>query len=186
MLTPQQQEAVRRIAAAAVACEVAIGCPAELTAAQCIFESGYLSHAPGNNAFGIKAHAGVDEQYLSTAEWLTESELEQFLRGHLKRRAELRQPVQQVGNRKLYDCLDAFAAYSTLADCFSDHARLIQCGAYSQAWAAYQADHDLDRYIAGVAAHYATDPEYARRISSEAHSSTVQLAVQAVRQAVVS
>jgi len=36
---------------------------------------------------------------------------------------------------------------------------------------------DLDRYIAGVAKHYATDPNYRTSITAEAHSSTVQNAI---------
>jgi flagellum-specific peptidoglycan hydrolase FlgJ len=54
MLTPQQEAALSQIVAAAVASERATGLPAELSAAQCIFESGWLSRMPGNNCFGIK------------------------------------------------------------------------------------------------------------------------------------
>jgi flagellum-specific peptidoglycan hydrolase FlgJ len=155
MLTPQQQEAVRQIAEAAVDCETATGCPAALTAAQAIFESGYLSRRPGNNCFGIKADGhGAGTQYVVTHEYLNGTWEEMPL---------------------------AFESYNSLADCFADHARLIQCGVYAAAWARFQADRDLDAYIAGVAAHYATDPNYARSITAEAHGATVTNALAAAR-----
>lgn len=160
MLNPMQQDAVRRIAKAAIACERATGCPAELTAAQCIFESGYLAHAPGNNCFGIKRdHRGSGGQYILTRE---------FLNGAWA-------TMQQE-----------FETYASLEDCFADHARLLQHGVYAAAWLRYQKDDNLDAYIAGVSALYATDPEYRKRISAMAHSSTVQTAVQQLRVEVVS
>lgn len=156
MLTPEQQDAVTKIAQAAVVSERATGCPAELTAAQCIFESAYLSRCPGNNCFGIKADAhGSGVQYALTRE---------FIEGTWR--------VMRL----------AFETYVSLADCFSDHARLIQGGVYAAAWQTYQKDHDLDKYIAGVSAHYATDPAYAAKMKAEANSSTIQVAVQAARQ----
>jgi flagellum-specific peptidoglycan hydrolase FlgJ len=155
MLTPEQEAAVERIAAAAVSSQVATGCPAALSAAQCIFESGYLSRCPGNNCFGIKADAhGSGTQYVLTHEFLDGSWTEMPL---------------------------AFEAYPSLVDCFSDHARLIQNGVYAVAWQAYAASSKdasaLDEYIAGVAAHYATDPNYRTAITNEAHSATVQNAL---------
>ncbi|MDE2099625.1 MAG: glucosaminidase domain-containing protein [Patescibacteria group bacterium] len=156
MLTPEQQDALRRIARAAVASEKATGVPAELTAAQCIFESAWLTRAPGNNCFGIKRDGkGDGVQYVLTHEYL-DGQWKQI-------------PL-------------AFEVYPNLAACFSDHSRLIQTGVYAPAWQKYSSDHDLDALIKGVAAHYATDPEYAKKIALEANSSTVQLAVQAARQ----
>lgn len=155
MLTPAQQDAVAKIAEAAVASQIATGVPASFTAAQCIFESGYLARCPGNNCFGIKADArGSGAQYVLTHE---------FLNGQWKE-----MPL-------------AFEAYASLADCFADHARLIQSGVYAPAWLAYsasqQTSEELDEYIAGVAKHYATDPNYCAEITAEAHSATVQTAV---------
>lgn len=160
MLTPEQQAAAVKIAAAAVASERSTGCPAELSAAQCIFESAYLRRMPGNNCFGIKPDAhGSGTKYTLTSEFISGEWIHKVLE---------------------------FEAYATLADCFADHARLIQQGIYAEAWRRYQADHDLDRYIVGVALHYASDPDYRIKISTEAHSSTVQMAVQAARAAVIS
>jgi flagellum-specific peptidoglycan hydrolase FlgJ len=151
VLTPSQQAAVVTIATAAVTCQRLTGCPAALSAAQCIFESSYLTRAPGNNCFGIKVDAhGSGTQYVVTHEFLNGQWLEMPL---------------------------AFESYLTLADCFADHARLIQSGVYAPAWQAYLAGRDLDAYIRGVAAHYATDPAYATNMLAEAHSSTVSQAL---------
>ena len=159
-LTAQQQEALVKIAAAAVSSEKQTGCPAELSAAQCIFESAWLSRCPGNNCFGIKSDAhGSGVQYILTHEYL-DGTWEQM-------------PL-------------AFKTYTSLAECFSDHARLIQQGVYAKSWAQFQADGNLRDYIAGVAAHYATDPNYAAQITAEAFSSTVANALRAVEGVVIS
>jgi flagellum-specific peptidoglycan hydrolase FlgJ len=157
-MTPQQQQAnLLLIAEASVASERATGCPAELSAAQCIFESGWLAKCPGNNCFGIKVDArGSGVQYVLTSE---------FINGEWEH-----MPL-------------AFETYNSLADCFSDHARLIEQGVYAAAWAAYQQTRDLDAYIAGVAAHYATDPTYRVKITAEAHSIAVEAAVRNARAA---
>lgn len=156
MLTPDQQAALTKIADASVAAERATGCPAELSAAQAIFESGWLSRCPGNNCFGIKSDAhGCGVQYFLSHE---------FIGG-----AWVEEP-------------EAFEKYASLADCFSDHARLITEGApYAQAWSKYQADHDLDALIQGICPIYAKDPSYTAKIRQEAHGSTVSLAVQLAR-----
>jgi flagellum-specific peptidoglycan hydrolase FlgJ len=180
MLTPEQQAAVKVIVAAAVASERATACPAELSAAQCIFESGYLSRAPGNNCFGIKS-TSVNEpcQLLTTKEWFTDQQLTSFLNGRPGRTAV---PTGNVnGARKEYSAQDWFRSYDTLAGCFNDHARIIQNGPYLSAWQQYRLDRILDAYIAGVAAHYATDPTYKDQITSEARSATVTAALAAAR-----
>lgn len=155
-LTPQQQDALQKIATASVECERRTGVPAEITAAQAILESGWLKSAPGNNCFGIKANSkgAAGSQSCTTTE---------FIGGEAKRLTQ------------------DFATYNTLADCFADHARLIQCGVYEKAWLNYQRTHDLDGYIRDIAEHYATDPTYATKISSIAHGYNVQIAVQAHR-----
>lgn len=152
-LTPQQQDALAKIASASVECERRTGCPAEVTAAQAILESGWLEHAPGNNALGIKSNSkGAQGQQT----YCTKEQLDGVL-----------QTVRA-----------GFATYHTLADCFADHARLLQCGVYEGAWIQYQKDHNLDAFIKGIAAHYATDPGYAGKVSQIAHMSSVQIAVQ--------
>lgn len=155
VLTAEQGAAVQLIAQAAVASQAATQCPAPMSAAQCIFESGYLARAPGNNCFGIKLDVrGNGCQYILTHE---------FLNGQWEE-----MPL-------------AFETYATLADCFSDHARLLQSGVYEPAWDNYRASartsEDLDEYIRAVSRFYATDPDYCAEITAEAHSATVQNAI---------
>ena len=45
----------------------------------------------------------------------------------------------------------------------------------------YQAHHDLDAYIRGIAEHYATDLEYAAKIIQLAHGPNVAAAIVAAR-----
>jgi flagellum-specific peptidoglycan hydrolase FlgJ len=145
MLTDKQKSALQMIAAAAVACELGTGCPAELSAAQCILESGWLTRCPGNNCFGIKA-TDDSRVYTITKEFLN-------------------------GTWKTLNL--AFEKYATLADCFKAHARLIQGGRYAPAWKAYQQTHNLGALIAGIAPIYATAPDYAGLVSSIARSLSV-------------
>lgn len=155
VLTPAQHDAVGTIARAAVVCEQLTQCPAEMSAAQCIFESAYLTKSPGNNCFGIKCDQhGSGTQYVLTHEFVD-------------------------GSYKLMP--QTFETYLSLTACFADHARLIQTGVYALAWAQYLIDRDIDRYITGVAVHYASDQQYAGKIIQEAHSATVQEALQQIR-----
>ena len=155
MLTPQQQAALKQIAEAAVAAERETGVPAAISASQCILESAWLQVAPGNNCFGIKARTDANCQYCLTKEYLN----------------------GECVTRKL-----GFATYPSLAACFAAHARLLQFGVYAPAWRRYQANHDLDAYIRGVAEHYATDPVYAAKILQLAHGPHVCAAVKEARQ----
>jgi flagellar protein FlgJ len=154
-MTPEQLAALRRIAEAAAAAERDTGCPAEISAAQCIVESAWLAIAPGNNCFGIKAKAGDNCQYCLTKEYLNGEWTSQTL---------------------------AFATYPTLTACFAAHAQLLQRGVYAPAWQHYQGNHDLDAYIRGIAEHYATDPGYAPKILRLAHGPHVAAAVVEARQ----
>ena len=158
MLTTEQLSALEQIATAAVAAERETGTPAELSAAQAIFESSWGTRAPGNNMFGIKntdRYPGC--QYCITRE---------FLNGTWQQ-----MPL-------------AFEVYPTLAACFSDHARLIQGGPYKVAWKRYQADHSLDGLIAGIGPIYASDPLYSVQIKVLAHGPHVAAAIVAARNSV--
>lgn len=154
-MTPEQYSALRRIAEAAVAAERETGCPAEISAAQCIVESAWLEVAPGENCFGIKSRPDGDCQYCLTKE---------YINGEWK-------------NQKI-----AFAVYPDLAACFAAHARLLQCGGYAPAWRRYQANHDLDAYIRAIAEHCATDPGYAPKTLQLAHGPHVYAAIMEERQ----
>jgi flagellum-specific peptidoglycan hydrolase FlgJ len=180
----QQNVLEDEIAPAAVACERAAGCPAELTAAQAILESGWLDKAPQNNCFGIKAHALVEgRQLLTTTEWFTEQEAAAFVALGDQREAELVDPPQVSGTRKKYRVKDWFAAYPDLTACFTDHARVLQSPVYAPAWTRYRADGDLEAFIRGVAAHYATAPTYADSILQFVQNSHVAAAIAASRSA---
>lgn len=151
MLTPDQQKAVDQICGAAWETCRPDFLLAAFTASQAIFESAYLTRAPGNNCFGIKLDGhGTGAQYVMTHE---------YLNGQWKE-----MPLE-------------FEAYASLESCFADHARLIQAGVYAPAWEQYQADHDIDTYIRGVSEHYATDPNYADQMIAETHSQTVSAAL---------
>ena len=153
MLTSAQLSALQTMAAAAVAAERATGCPAELSTAQCIVESAWLTRSPGNNCFGIKA-TDTNCTYCQTKEYL---------------------------NGQWSTLTLAFEAYAALADCFAAHARLLQRGVYLTAWNWYQQSHDLNSYIEGIAASYATDPGYASKILTLAHGPHVMAAIAAAR-----
>lgn len=145
MLTVAQSAALEKIGEASVACERLTGIPAELTAAQCILESGWLAHAPQNNCFGIKHSSGPDN-YQLTREYL---------------------------NGNWLQCEQDFQAYDSLAACFAAHARLLKQGPYQPAWEEYQKTHDLPEFISGISAHYATDLWYAPHVAELSRDSRV-------------
>lgn len=183
MLTQSQKQALDLIAVASVECEQATAVPAELSAAQAILESGWLSRVSRNNCFGIKAHPGApDRQLLATVEWFTDQECARFLAGATGRTAVLdpTKPTTPQGRRK-YDAHDWFAAYPNLTACFTDHARVLRLPIYSDAWRAYEEKHDFAALVRGIAAHYATDPHYAGSVMAVASSPAVAAAVVGVR-----
>ena len=152
-MTPQQDQALTKIAAASVVAEDQTGCPAELSAAQCIVESAWLTRCPGFNCFGIKA-TDTHATYQLTKEYL---------------------------NGQWQTMTLAFEAYDSLADCFIAHARLLQGGPYLPAWRQYQIDHNLDNLISGICPIYATDPNYTKLITTLAHGPHVTAAIAQAR-----
>lgn len=157
----------KRIAEAAHQMEQQTGVPKEFAAAQCCLESGWLERCPGNNPFGIKAHANTSTQLIQTKEFFTDSEAAAFkARGN---RIELDldrngQPVI-VNGKKRYTVWDKFAAYPSLEAAFLDYANLLKTGKYFQpSWIAFQEHQDRNRYISEMAKAYATDPEYASKV----------------------
>lgn len=164
-LTPEQrQEALVKIAEASVIAEQtdARHCPAELSAAQCILETGWLQHYPDNNCFGIKD----TDRYPGAVYVFTK----EFENGEWK-------------TLKL-----AFESYPTLADCFIDHGRLITggfvCGhpnCYYPAYNHYLVDRDVEAFARRISAHYATDPAYAGKIVSLMNREDLADAIAAAR-----
>jgi flagellum-specific peptidoglycan hydrolase FlgJ len=178
-----QKEKLRLIAEAAVASERATGCPAGLQAAQCILETGWLKHAPGNNCFGIKFYDGADgRQLLRTREWFTDAEAARFLAAGDGRTAELATPVQQdARGRRLHNVGDWFATFATLGDCFARRAAIFGTGRYAPFADAYKAGGSLDALVRGIAPIYATDPNYADTVLALIHNADVQAAIDGAR-----
>lgn len=172
-----------QIATAAVLAEKESGCPAELLAAQCAIESGWLKHAPGNNCFGIKAYAGCfGKQLLPTTEWLNPSELNRFLSVTGRTAVPKGTPTPRRDGRIEYACQDYFATFAVLADCFSFRGRLFNTGRYKAAADAYEQDHDFVALVRTIAPIYATDPNYADSVLTIARQSNVTAAIAAARQ----
>jgi flagellum-specific peptidoglycan hydrolase FlgJ len=162
-----REEAIQQIAAAAVDVERLTGWPAEVLFAQCALESGWLTSAPGNNAFGIKYVLGrhQQKQLLRTREWFTPDELRAWLE-RMPGRAVVseEQNTDRLG-RRLYVVMDWFAAYPSLADACADYVRLLTRGRYEQAWRRYQETRDWRQLVRDIAAAgYATAPDYDRKV----------------------
>ena len=77
MLAPLQLLRLKQAAHDAVICEIGTRLPAELTVAQWALESGWGSHQPGDNCFGIKVYDGCfGVQSLQTIEEVNGSKSE--------------------------------------------------------------------------------------------------------------
>ena len=184
MPSPEQLAILQsQIAPASVLCEKQVGLPAEVTAAQCILETGWLKHSPGNNCFGIKAYEGCyGRQLLFTREWFNEEELERFLQSNQGRTATLINAHATVNGRKEYSVQDWFAVFPSLGACFVYHAKLLlESPIYAQAFAWYKENGDQAQYVRSVARHYATDPQYAAQVLDLADSQQVKDSVAAAR-----
>lgn len=178
-MLPQQKQNLGLIARAAVDSEKATQVPADLQCAQCILETGWLSHAPGNNCFGIKSYAGeFGRQLLSTREWFTDGECAGFLAGDPERTADLVEPVQQdARGRKLYSVKDWFATFPTLGDCFARKSQLFTLPRYAPFFQAYLQNRNLESLVRGISPIYATDPYYADQILKLMREPEVQQAI---------
>lgn len=178
-------EQLEQIARAAVDAEKATGCPAELTTAQCILESGWLKHAPGNNCFGIKAYSGCqDTQLLRTTEWFTDAEVARFLRPPAQgRTATLKHPEvpARKDGRREYAVQDLFAAFKTLGDCFTKRAAMWDKARYAKAAAAFKQGGGLEDLVRGIAPIYATDPGYADKVLGLINRADVRAALKGAR-----
>lgn len=179
------KSALPQIARAAVDAEQATGCPAEVIAAQCILETGWLKSAPGNNCFGIKAYSGCHgTQLLRTTEWFTDGELARFMRPPTQgRTAALKHPdvPARKDGRREYAVQDLFATFNALSDCFAKRAAMWNKGRYAKSAEAYNQDKNLEAFIRSMAPIYATDPKYADSVLALIHSSSVQAALKGAR-----
>ena len=125
------------IIAAAQAAQTKYRVPASVSVAQWALESGWGAHAPGNNPFGIKAMPGYGTQTFATHE---------VVHGHL------------------VACQQTFAAFVSMDQAFVVHGLLLSTApVYKLAFAALP---DRDKFVTLMAAHYATDPQYAAKIEA--------------------
>lgn len=191
-----------QIAPAAVACEEQLKVPAEVSAGQCILEAStppanglpsiWLASMPlvSNNPFGIKARLTGDSgiwrlaelAVLSiTHEMFTEAQLDQFLRVGLQRTAVLDPPQQQPAPVLRYRVKDWFTKYESLSAAFIAHGQLLTEGPYLMALQQFLVSKNLPVYIAAIAKHYATDPNYAKDLTEIAMEPAVMEACAAVR-----
>ncbi|HZS55376.1 MAG TPA: glucosaminidase domain-containing protein [Bryobacteraceae bacterium] len=156
MLSVIQLERLQVAAENAVACEGATQVPAELTVAQWALESGWGTHQPGNNCFGIKAYEGCYGcQVLDTTE---------------------------VDHGIAKELPQEFATFPNLAACFEKHAQLICQGApYAHAWCEYQESKNLERLICGIAPVYSTSPRYATLLMELIGMHAIERAIWAAR-----
>ena len=111
------------------------GVPASVSLAQFGLESGWGAHAPGNNPFGIKALKDLPVQHLATTE---------------------------VCHGRVVHCEQPFAAFPSITDAFDVHAKLLATAPVYAA--AMRALPSVEAFVRAMAAHYATDPQYAAKI----------------------
>jgi len=159
---------------AAVVTEKATGCPAELLVAQCAVESGWLQHAPGNNALGYKHYPGAfGKQLLATTEWFTDAQAVKFAGGDgilevpsdvtidLPDGRWIRPMNTRIDDKRMYAVRDWFAVFPSLEACFARRAERWKAG-QSLPWVkAFHKTGDLTAMLRAMAAGYATAPDYA-------------------------
>lgn len=124
-------------------CQATTGLWASLTLAQWADESGFGQHAPGFNAFGIKAPAGAPDSEVQLL-WTHEVVHGESVRVQAK-----------------------FRKYNNQLEAFVDHARLLTQGRpYASAWAAHKADATPMQFIPAFSHIYATDPVYGQKLTN--------------------
>ena len=186
-LTPAQRAAnLARIAQAAVALERSRLVPAELCTAQCIVESAWLSKAPGNNPFGIKAKPGQPSVEVTTTEFLTPAQLARV-------RAAGRRILSATavpGGKLRVVLVDSFAAFPSLEDSFAAYGDLLIQGRHFRArFARYLQHRSVEQLLAEMSGAdgqppYATDPNYFSTVRSLMQQANVRAALAAARSAV--
>ncbi len=123
------------VIAAAQGAMAATRVPASSQLAQWALESAWGARAPGNNPFGIQHMAGFgDQRFLS----------------------------HEVLHGRTVAITETFAVFASIDQAFLVHAHLIATRpVYAPAMAALP---DLGKFVGLMAAHYATDPDYAAKI----------------------
>lgn len=182
MLESSKQEFLKTAAIAAVEAQDETKCPAEITLAQAVLESGWGQHSPGNNCFGVKSrNEGEHRQLLETNEvvsYQVANEAEKYF-------PEVISKTPLKSGRVLLKVKDYFKIYPSLKESFIDHGFLLVNGRpYVSAFKEYLQDHALFKLIEADAHKYATDPNYENEIESILHRQDVQDALANARQEV--
>ena len=180
MTTTQRSSNLRKIAKAAVHIERTRDIPTELSTVQCIIESGWLSKAIGNNAFGIKAVKGQPFRRVLTTERLTPKQLE----------AERAKGYNIVSYKNPVAVLEQdFADYATLEECFEAYADLLTKGRYFKArYSKYLEHRDVERLLSDMSGNdgqppYFTGAGYVELWRSIVRQANVKAAIQEARNA---
>ncbi|MDQ2712685.1 MAG: glucosaminidase domain-containing protein [Acidobacteriota bacterium] len=158
MLSSAQLVELKLAASSSARCERLTKLPADLTVAQWALESGWGTHQPGNNCFGIKAYRGCfGIQSLSTCE---------------------------VVNGVRVSVKQDFAVFPSLDACFEKHANLLTTGKpYVRAWLEYLKSPDLNVLVRRIAPIYSTAPNYANALMSIIGMAMVQASLAESRRA---
>ena len=157
-LSSAQLLELKLAASSSTRCERLTKLPAEVTLAQWALESGWGTHQPGNNCFGIKEYQGCSgTQLLSTCE---------------------------VVNGVRVSVKQNFAVFPSLDACFEKHADLLTTGKpYVAAWLQYLKSRDFKTLIRQIAPIYSTAPNYADVLMSIIMMPSVQACLTESRKA---
>jgi len=147
-VTKQEQERqgnLARIASSAVALEVETGIPAELTAGQCIIESAWMTEAPGNNPFKVKAPKGATVyQILEIYEELTNQQIKNL--ATTGRRIADMGPA--LNGRRRVSFQDRFQVFASIDAAFRAYGELlINERHFAPRWQRYMAHRSLSRLL---------------------------------------
>lgn len=143
--------------------------PPIVTVAQCILESGWGQHMPGNNCFGIKyrVQRHAKKQLLKTKEVLSENGIQRLTASGGRIISKSPRPKSNAsGGVDLFDCvvMDWFAAFDSLSECFLDRAHLL-VSSYPEAVDPYLKSGVPSDFARGLY-RYATSPNYVPTILS--------------------
>ncbi len=183
-MTPEQKAInLEKIAKGAVSLERAMAVPAELCAAQCILESGWLQYAKGNNAFGIKAGKNQPFTEFLTREVWTDKELAYYEKQGVRIQSKKR---REDGLWNVM-CYLKFRAFATIEDSFLAYGELLLEGKnFKDRFKRYLEHKNVDQLLRDMQGEdgkpkYAKDTEYVGQVRRIMNQQNVQQAIQKVR-----
>lgn len=146
--------------------EIATGVPALFTLAQAALESGYGTHAPGFNYFGIKASKSWKGQTQLLKTWECGASGNPVKDGIKDKILQIFPPGSPSGacsNKYSYRVLGSFRKYNNAAEGFIDHANFLKQNKRYKPAFAYT--NNLKQFTEAIAkAGYATVPGYAKEL----------------------